>query len=132
MNRTSPSARLLERAQAAHRAGRLAEARALYRDILAAEPANTEVLYALAILAQQLGRPDVAVRRLEEALSHRPDFIEARIALGNSYLALGQLDQAASHLERAVPIKFAVNRRQVRKGRRLGEQLEGEPVARIV
>lgn len=104
MNRNSPSAGLLERAQVAHHAGRLAEARALYRDILASEPANAEVLYALAILAQQMGRPDVAVRRLQEALSQRPDFIEARIALGNSYLALGQLDQAAGHLEQAVAL----------------------------
>lgn len=101
---TSTSPGLLERAHAAHRGGRLAEARALYRDILASEPTNTEVLYALAILAQQAGRPDVAVRRLQEALSHRPDFIEARIALGNSYLALGQLDQAARHFEQATAL----------------------------
>lgn len=104
MNRNSPHAGLLQRAQAAHQAGQLAEARLLYRDILAVEPANAEVLYALAILAQQLGRPDVAARRLQEALTHRPDFIEARVALGNSYLALGQLDQAAGPFEQAVAL----------------------------
>lgn len=100
MNRNNPTAGLLERARIAHHAGRLDEARAHYRDILASEPANGEVLYALAILAQQMGRPDVAVKRLREAVSHQP----AQIALGNGYLALGEPQRAARHYRAALRI----------------------------
>ena len=44
-----------------HQSGRLAEAEALYRQILALEPRHAEALHLLGVIAHQTGRNDVAV-----------------------------------------------------------------------
>ncbi len=95
---------LLQEARAHQSAGRLDEARVLYRRVLDHEPDNADVLYALAVLARQLERPAIALRRLREAVAHRPDFLDARILLGNTLAALGELRDAAVHYEAALGI----------------------------
>ncbi len=85
---------ILSRARALHEQGALREARRLYLDVLAAAPGHAEALYHLASLARQMGRPDVAARRLEEALQHHPGFIEARLLLGNVLVEQRELAEA--------------------------------------
>ncbi len=85
-----------------HQAGRLAEAEALYRDILVEEPDNADVLHFLGVLSQQLGRPDAAIRLLKQALGHRPDWSRAEMSLGNVLLELGRSGEAEAAYRRAL------------------------------
>jgi tetratricopeptide (TPR) repeat protein len=93
---------MLDQARARHWAGRLAEARALYQELLVAQPGNAEALYSLAVLAQQAGRLDITIRHLKQAVFHRPDFVDAHIYLGNTHLATRQPLKALRHYQRAV------------------------------
>jgi len=101
----NPAHAPLDQARAHHRAGRLAEARTLYQELLAAQPGNAEVLYAMAVLAQQAGRLDITIQHLKQAVSHRPDFVAAHIYLGNSHLAMNQRREAVRHYRRAVELE---------------------------
>ena len=44
-----------------HQAGRLADAEAIYRDILAVEPRHAEALHLLGVLAHQIGQNEAAI-----------------------------------------------------------------------
>jgi tetratricopeptide (TPR) repeat protein len=99
-----PAPAMLNQARAHHRAGRLAEARALYQELLVAQPGNAGALYSLAVLAQQAGRLDLTIRHLKQAVFHRPDFLDAHIYLGNTHLATRQPLKAVPYYQRAVEI----------------------------
>ncbi|HUA55744.1 MAG TPA: tetratricopeptide repeat-containing glycosyltransferase family protein [Candidatus Sulfotelmatobacter sp.] len=60
-----------------HRAGRLAAAEAIYRQILAAQPNHVGALNFLGMLAHQVDRLDVAREMLSKAISLSPDFPDA-------------------------------------------------------
>lgn len=96
--------RLLAGARSAHGQGRLPEARGLYLQVLERASGSAEALYGLGAIAQQVGRPDVAVQRLQAALEQRPDFLDALILLGNSRIALGDPQGAAQAYRRALEI----------------------------
>ncbi|MEE8534884.1 MAG: tetratricopeptide repeat protein [Kiloniellales bacterium] len=91
MNETAAK---LESAVAAHREGRVAEAEAVYRQILADDPANAEARHMLGVAHLQSGRPEEAVEALREAIAG--DSSDARYYnnLGNALLALGRPDEA--------------------------------------
>ena len=63
---------LLRAALARQRAGALAEAAALYREILAAEPAHVDALQMLGAIEHQAGRSDEAIALLDRALAVAP------------------------------------------------------------
>jgi protein O-GlcNAc transferase len=100
-----PRHRILQQAMAFHQAGRLAQAEALYRQILLAEPNHPEVLHYLGMLAQQVGKNEIAVEFISKALTRRPDYIEAYNSLGNALQASGQPDEAAVSYRRALSLK---------------------------
>ncbi|MFY7962547.1 MAG: tetratricopeptide repeat protein, partial [Elsteraceae bacterium] len=52
-----------------HRAGRLAEAEALYRSILEAFPQHAESLHLLGVIALQAGQPAAAVDLIGRAMA---------------------------------------------------------------
>ena len=57
----SPAAQAaLARGREHHQAGRFAEAEAIYRQVLAADPRNAPALHLLGVLANQLGHPDAS------------------------------------------------------------------------
>src|SRR2546430_1917474 len=58
----------LDAAIQAHRSGRLAEAEALYRQVLAADPSNAAALHLFGMLASQLHQPEAAVALIERAI----------------------------------------------------------------
>nr|WP_301311821.1 tetratricopeptide repeat protein [Azospirillum lipoferum] len=85
---------MLDTALPLHRAGRLAEAMALYRRILADDPAHADALHLSAIIAHQTGRTAEALANLGAALAVQPDFATAYNSLGNVLADLGMLEEA--------------------------------------
>src|SRR2546423_10594 len=63
----------LSTAREHHDAGRLTQAEALYRDVLAAEPAHAEALHLLGMIAYQRGDHAAALALIEQGLRVRPD-----------------------------------------------------------
>jgi predicted O-linked N-acetylglucosamine transferase (SPINDLY family) len=87
-----------------HKAGRLAEAERLYRQICAADPDHAGGFHRLGVVAHQLGRPD-AVELLKRAVTLKPDLAEAHNDLGNVLGAQGKFVQAAAAFEHAAVLK---------------------------
>ncbi len=79
-----------------HRAGRLAEAKQAYEQILRTHPDCAEALYLLGVLFHSIGSPNVSIDLIRRAIALQPDFAEAQNDLGNVLHEAGQLDEAAS------------------------------------
>jgi protein O-GlcNAc transferase len=87
-----------------HRAGRLADAETLYRQILAAQPNHTDALHHLGIIAHQAGRDDLAVELIRQAIVLDPGNPSAHSNLSDACRALGRLDEAIAACRRALEI----------------------------
>jgi predicted O-linked N-acetylglucosamine transferase (SPINDLY family) len=85
-----------------HQAGRLAEAEALYRQILAAQPGNADAWHHLGLLAHQVGRHDVATEWIERAIAISPGNAMMHSNLGEVYRAQGRLGEAIASYQRAL------------------------------
>jgi predicted O-linked N-acetylglucosamine transferase (SPINDLY family) len=94
----------LERAFAHHTAGRLEEADAGYREILAVDPRHFDALHLRGVLALQAGRPDAAVEAITAALGVVPASAQAHNSLGEAYRRLGRLDEAATQFREAAAL----------------------------
>ncbi|HEY6864170.1 MAG TPA: tetratricopeptide repeat protein, partial [Burkholderiales bacterium] len=84
----------IEEALGHHRAGRLAEADALYRRILESDPANIDAAHFLGVLAYQRGDLAQAAERISAALARNPANAPAQNNLGNVLDAQGRHDDA--------------------------------------
>ncbi len=78
-----------------HRAGRLAEAEALYRRVLRVDPRHPDVLHLLGVLVHQAGDHDQAAGLIGRAIALDGARAEFHYNLGNAHAALGRLDEAA-------------------------------------
>jgi predicted O-linked N-acetylglucosamine transferase (SPINDLY family) len=96
---------LLQSALASHQAGQLQQAEALYRQALAAAPANPDALHLLGVLCYQSGRLDAAVDLIGRALAANPAFPQASFNLAVALKALGRLEEAAAAYRRAIALK---------------------------
>src|SRR5260370_16287531 len=76
--------------------GRLAEAEALYRGILAAEPRHAESLHHSGLVAWKLGRAAEAAELIGRALEVRPDYAEAWSNFGVVLQAIGRVAEAVA------------------------------------
>jgi protein O-GlcNAc transferase len=85
-----------------HRAGRLAEAEAVYRRILQENPRCAEALHLLGVLASQVGRGEAAAELIRQALAIRPNFPEALNNLGKILRDLGRLEEAIGACRAAI------------------------------
>ncbi len=92
----------LRQANEHHRAGRLADAEMLYRQVLVRRADHPWALYGLATLAAQVNRPDVAADLYQRAIASKPDLAEAHNDLANLFLQHDQLDNAIASYRRAV------------------------------
>jgi len=88
-----------------HRAGRLGEAEALYRQILATQPTHTEALHHLGVIAQQVGRHDLAVEWIGKAIVLNPNNPFAHYNLAEACRTIGRPDEAVAALHRALQLK---------------------------
>jgi hypothetical protein len=104
----SGSQDMLTEGLAFHRAGRLAEAEAVYRRILAQQPGNRDALHLLGVIASQVGRHDVAVELIRKAIDNLPpDRInsslgEAHNNLGRALMELDRLEEAVDSFHAAI------------------------------
>jgi len=96
---------LLNQAVALHREGRLAEAEALYRQVLAQSPPNFQLQYRLALLQHQQQRPKDALDTVRAALAINPKSVEALVLQGTLMAAAGAPQDALASFDRALALK---------------------------
>ena len=85
-----------------HQAGRLPEAEALYRQILAAQPWHADALRLLGVIAHQVGQHEMAIGLIRRAVELNPDLAAAHSNLGEAHRAVGQWEAAAAAYRRAL------------------------------
>jgi predicted O-linked N-acetylglucosamine transferase (SPINDLY family) len=94
--------RQLQEARDHHRAGQLAQAEALYRQILQAAPGHVDALYLLSVIAHQLGQHATAVELADQAILHHPNIAEFHASRGLALYALQQYQQAVASFDQAI------------------------------
>jgi tetratricopeptide (TPR) repeat protein len=101
----SDAAALIQRASAHHKAGELAEAERLYRQILKTQPDHFDALHLCGVLMQQRGEPAEALKLIGAALSSGGANPAALYNRGNALVALGRLDEALASYDAALARK---------------------------
>jgi tetratricopeptide (TPR) repeat protein len=86
----------LQSAMEAHKAGRVAEAEPLYRQVLAANPKQAQVWYLLGAACQALGKLEEAQASVRRAIEEQPQHAEALNLLG---VLLARQERFAEALE---------------------------------
>jgi protein O-GlcNAc transferase len=102
---SEPVFEILRSALEMHRAGRLAQAEALYREALRVRPDQPTIHYHLGLIDAHGGRLEQAASRYRQAIALDPDFPEALNNLGHACNGLGRWGEAIPYLERAVALR---------------------------
>ena len=92
-----------------HQAGNLGEAETLYRRVLQAEPHNPDALHLLGVISNQLGKSDLAVDYIKQALRLHPGFPVAHNNLAVIYMQTDRLTEAEQEMKLAEKNGFRVN-----------------------
>ncbi len=96
---------MLQQAVAHHQAGRLAQAEALYEQILAEQPGHFDALHLLGVVASNRGDPERALPLLERAIQIDAGNAVAHFNRGTALQSLGRWQEALACYERAVLIE---------------------------
>src|ERR1700722_10390128 len=88
-----------------HQAGRLHEAEQLYRQILDRQPQHDGALHHLGVIANQVGRNEIAVDLIHQSIVLNPNCAEAHCNLGNALKDKGQLDDAIVAWRQAIALR---------------------------
>jgi tetratricopeptide (TPR) repeat protein len=88
-----------------HRAGRLADAEALYRQILGVDAQHADSLHLLGMIQHQRGRHEIAVSMIGQAIAINPNVAAFHSNLGTVFQAQGELDKAAECFGRALTLQ---------------------------
>lgn len=99
---TRGAQQVLVEAFAHHQAGRLAEAQAGYREVLARDERNFDAVNLLGVIALQSARPAEAAEYFARAVDIAPQNAAGHNNLGEAYRRLGRYDDAVASLERSV------------------------------
>ena len=88
-----------------HKAGRLPDAERLYRQVLAADPRHAGSLHLLGLIAEQLGRHEIAAELIGKAVA-----IDGRVPVFHYHLAsahhsLGRLGEAEASYRKAIALR---------------------------
>jgi predicted O-linked N-acetylglucosamine transferase (SPINDLY family) len=100
----NPLDALLQRAVSHHQAGQLAEAEALYRQILQTAPTHAVALHLLGVIAYQVGQYPTALQLIDEALRINPNYAEAHGNRGITLHAMQQYQAAVSSYDKAIAL----------------------------
>lgn len=85
-----------------HQSGRLSEAEALYRQIIAIEPQHADALHLLGVLAHQTGHHHSAARLIEGAIALNGEAARYHVSLGDVLRAMQQRAEAMQSYRRAI------------------------------
>ena len=96
---------MLEEGLRHHEAGRLDEAEAVYRRLLADDPDHAAALHLLGVIAFQRGRADEAVGMISRAVALDPAVAPYHCNLGNALRALGRIGEAIAAFETALRLR---------------------------
>ncbi len=96
---------LLRTGLAAHQAGRLAEAAAAYREVIALAPDNAAAHYNLGRAILQRGHVEEALAELGEAVRLNPDDAVFNFALSEALRRAGRLEEARKSARRAIALQ---------------------------
>jgi Tfp pilus assembly protein PilF/SAM-dependent methyltransferase len=88
-----------------HQAGRLSEAEGIYRNILAIDPRHSDSLHLLGVIALQVGRHEVAVDLIGQAINDNKRSPEYRNNMGVALRELGRRQEAVEQFKHAVKLK---------------------------
>ena len=95
---------MLKEALESHRQGNYAEAENKYREMLAQEPENFELLHLLAVLKQETGILDEALELINQAIDLKPEAAAYFAARGSIFNSQGNVDGAVADLEKALEL----------------------------
>ncbi len=95
----------LELAMAHHRAGRLAEAEAIYRHLLSLNPWNPDLIHLLGMLAHQGGHSQPALELVRQAIAMSPEKPHYFSNLGIILMDLGRFDEAVAAYEESLRLQ---------------------------
>lgn len=87
-----------------HREGKLAEAEAIYRELLERQSKDAELLHLLGALCQQKGASVEAITCFEKALAQTPDAVDTLFNLGAVLHRLGKYEAAADAYRRVLTL----------------------------
>ncbi len=94
----------LERAKQCHRAGQLAEAEKIYRQILKAEPRQADAMHRLGLVAFQVGNKETALGMINHAIEVNPSASEYLSNRGMILASLGRWGEALDDYRRAIQL----------------------------
>ncbi len=94
----------IQTALAHHQAGRLAQAEAIYRQILQTEPNHPDALHFLGVIALHAGKNEIAAELIGKAIRVSPSR-SMYYNLGNALQAQGKLDEAVKSYQKALALK---------------------------
>ena len=102
---TEAALSILQQGMALHRAGRLDEARAIYEQILAQNPAHADSLHLLGLIELDQKRHEQAELLVRRAIAEQGSFHIFHNTLGNILKAQRKYADAAESYERAITLK---------------------------
>ena len=88
-----------------HQAGRLPEAEAIYRQVLAQDANHAHALHLLGVIAHQVGRHEAATDLIQRAIAVAPAVPDFHNNLGEAFRALGRTDEAIACYQRAIALE---------------------------
>jgi len=97
-------ARAVQAAIGHHRAGRLQQAEAGYRQVLAMQPDHPDALHLLGVVAAQAGRLDEAIACFQRFLAVKPNVVEVHYNLALAWAAKREPDKAIACYQRALEL----------------------------
>ena len=95
----------IEDALAAHRAGKLTEAAALYEQILACRPKDFHALHLLGVLTMQSGRAERGIDLIRRAIAVEPNAAIAHFNLGKGLQSFDRHREALPNYDRALTLQ---------------------------
>ncbi|HEX4794433.1 MAG TPA: tetratricopeptide repeat protein [Humisphaera sp.] len=88
-----------------HQAGRIAEAEALYRQVIAKQPRHGDALHLLGLLLIHRGDAAAAIEPLSRAVATNPQNGDFRYDLGVALGAIGRNDEAAAEYRKTIVLR---------------------------
>ena len=94
----------LAQAQAYHRAGQLAKAEPIYRQIIQVDPDQAEAIHFLGLVMAQMGHDEAALEYMERAIRLQPNVATFHNNLGRLYREMGRSSDSIVSCRRAVEL----------------------------